>query len=332
MKKYITIILIFIVSISKPQFLTVSPKLSKENCLIGDTVTLFLKITSTSNEKIIFPFKDTLTKNILITNFSKTDTISYQNNTVELLQKLTLAVFDTGNIKISPLPLYVMKDTIIDTIYTDTIRLTVNLLPVDTIKQKIFDIKPPLDEPFSFKEILEAIWLFLKKYWYLIILGIIFITLTAMLIYIYIRKKQNKPLFPFLAKPQDPPFVVALKALDALKEKRLWQKQLYKPYYTELTDILRIYLEKQFNIPAMESLSYEIIQHLEKNNFDEQLIKQMKLLFETADFVKFAKAEPLPDENEWHLKNAYNFVEKTRPKPEINSDSKSKKETKEETV
>lgn len=310
--RYILIIL-FIQLKLQSQFLTVTTHLSRNNCLIGDTLTLFLKVTSNVNEKVIFPFRDTLTKNIFITNFYKTDTISKQGNSLEILQKLTLSVFDTGNVKIAPLPLFIAKDTIVDTLYTDTIKLFVNLIPVDTTRQKIFDIKPPIDEPFSFKEILEAIWQFLKKYWYIVIPAIVIIITIIVIVYIYIRKKQNKPILPFLIKPEDPPYVVALKALDALKEKRLWQKQLYKQYYTELTDIIRIYLEKQFNIPALESLSYEIISHLKNKNFDEDLIKNMKALFETADFVKFAKAEPLADENDWHLKNAYIFIERTKP-------------------
>jgi len=156
--------------------------------------------------------------------------------------------------------------------------------------------------------------------------GLLAILIIATAIYLYYRIKNKKPIIPIPEKPQDPPYVIALRELNLLKDKKLWQKQQYKQYYSELTDILRIYLEKQFQIPAMESLSYEIIQYLKEKMFNEDLIKNMQALLTTADFVKFAKATPLPDENDWHWKNAIAFVEQTKP---INLEEKETKGDKE---
>ncbi|MGQ9846946.1 MAG: hypothetical protein ACUVQP_05505 [Bacteroidales bacterium] len=289
--------------------------IDKNECLIGDQISLKLTLFKPKEAKVFFPsLTDTLSKSIEIINASGIDTVYKENNQIQLKQTLTITSFDTGQITIPPLAFLISRDSIVDTIFTDSLQLMVHAIPVDTTKKSIFDIKPPINEPFSWKELWDYI------FW-----GLIIIVILAIGIYIYLRIRKNKPILPIPQKPQDPPYVIALRDLDKLKEKKLWQKQLYKQYYTELTDILRIYLERQFEIPALESVSSELIEYLSQKQFDEELIRSMKSLFTTADFVKFAKAQPLPDENDWHLKNAYMFVEKTKPtiaKEESSEDQK----------
>ncbi|NSW45844.1 MAG: hypothetical protein HPY79_08525 [Bacteroidales bacterium] len=307
--------LILWVTLTQAQVIQTQATINKNECLIGDQLKLELTLSKPKDKPISFPiFTDTLSKSIEIVNASGIDTIFKENNQIKLKQTLTITSFDTGAIVIPPLAFIAPHDTTADTIYTNELLLTVHALPVDTNKKTIFDIKPPLTEPFSWKEILDYIlW------------GLLILLILAIAVYIYLRIRKNKPIIPIPEKPKDPPYVVALNDLNKLKEKKLWQKQLYKQYYSELTDILRIYLEQQFNIPALESVSSELINYLKQHPFDDELVRTMNALFTTADFVKFAKAEPLPDENDWHLKNAYLFVEKTKPtdletKEEIKTD------------
>lgn len=295
------------------QVIQASASLEKNNCLIGDQIQLKLNLKKSISDNILFPvLKDTITKSIEIISSSKIDTISKENQQIELQQTYTITSFDTGTISVPPLPFLFQRDSLLDTIYTNELLFTVHALPVDTTKA-IFDIKPPINEPFSIKEILDKI-----------LISFIIILILAIAIYVYYRIKKNKPIIPIPQKPEDPPYVIALRELEKLKEKKLWQKQQYKQYYSELTDILRIYMEKQFSIPAMESVSSELIELLKNKNFAPELVKNMQSLFTTADFVKFAKAEPLPDENDWHLKNAFQFIEQTKPQ-EITTTSNEKK-------
>lgn len=290
-------------TIVSAQVIQTQASIDRNECLIGDHITLKLTLSKPKEARIFFPsLVDTLSKSIEIINASGIDTIYKENNQIQLQQLLTITSFDTGQITIPPLAFLMLRDSIEDTIFTNSLQLMVHAIPVDTTKKNIFDIKPPIDEPFSWKEIVDYI------FW-----GLLIIIVLAIAVYVYLRIKKNKPILPIPEKPKDPPYVVALRNLDKLKEKKLWQKQLYKQYYTELTDIIRIYLEMQFEIPALESVSSELMEYLLQKQFDEELIKIMKSLFTTADFVKFAKAQPLPDENDWHLKNAYTFVEKTKP-------------------
>lgn len=289
--------------ISIAQVIQTQASIDRNECLIGDQIKLKLTLSKPKDTRIFFPaLTDTLSKSVEIIKASGIDTLHKENNQIQLQQILTITSFDTGQITIPPLAFLMPRDSSADTIFTNSLMLMVHPLAVDTTKKTIYDIKPPLTEPFSFKEILDYIlW------------GLIALVIIAIALYVYLRIKKNKPIIPIPEKPKDPPYVIALRELDKLRDKKLWQKQLFKHYYSELTDIIRLYLEEQFNIPALESVSSELIEHLTNAKFDEELVRNMKSLFTTADFVKFAKAEPLPDENDWHFKNAYSFVEKTKP-------------------
>lgn len=304
--RYTAVLIWLFATVQLPaQFIKVNAELNRNQCLIGDHLTLSLTLSKPKQAKISFPtFADTINKSIEIIETHTIDTIHKENQQITLKQNLIITTFDTGLITLPPLPFILLTDTLTDTIFTNPILFTVHALPVDTTKQSIFDIKSPIGEPFSWKELLPYIlW------------GLLAALVIAVVIYVFIRIKKKKPIIPIPEKPKDPPFVVALNQLNELKDKKLWQKQLYKQYYSELTDILRIYLEEQFQIPAMESITPELIQHLKNHSFNDELIRNMQSLLTTADFVKFAKATPLPDENDWHWKNAVQFVEQTKPTP-----------------
>ncbi|MDE5634813.1 MAG: cell wall anchor protein, partial [Muribaculaceae bacterium] len=89
-----------------------------------------------------------------------------------------------------------------------------------------------------------------------------------------------------------------------------------RAYYTELTDILREYIDKRFNINAMEMTSRQILDRLNANPETRPSEKLMRQILEVADFVKFAKMRPMPDDNTKSFRNAIEFVENTKPLPE----------------
>jgi hypothetical protein len=87
-----------------------------------------------------------------------------------------------------------------------------------------------------------------------------------------------------------------------------------KLYYTRLTEITRLYIERQYGIPAMEQTTDEIMLAFRKTNREDSLLDEMlKELLELADLVKFAREDPLPVDNQSNLNSAYLFVQKTYP-------------------
>ena len=112
--------------------------------------------------------------------------------------------------------------------------------------------------------------------------------------------------------PQEPAHVVAFRELKKLEEDELTKKGLIKEYYSRLTGIVRTYITRQFSIHAMESTTSEILEAFAvQNTGDRKLLDTLESLLMLADLVKFAKEDPTREENETHLRNAYDFVERT---------------------
>ena len=123
-----------------------------------------------------------------------------------------------------------------------------------------------------------------------------------------------------------PPHEAALAALSKLKEKKLWERGMEKEYFTELTEILRIYLDKRFGINAMEMTSRQIMQTLGANREVSDKRQMVRQILDMADFVKFAKVRPLPADNVAAFDNAVKFVEATAPRIEESSDGETGKQ------
>ena len=125
---------------------------------------------------------------------------------------------------------------------------------------------------------------------------------------------QKKPVFESANKePEIAPHILALNELDRIKNEKLWQQGRSKEFHTQLTDVLRIYIEKVFDINSMEMTSEEILMNLKTmQNEQKSAYSGLKQILQLADLVKFAKWNALPDENELSLMNAFLFVNQTK--------------------
>jgi len=127
-----------------------------------------------------------------------------------------------------------------------------------------------------------------------------------------------------------PPHVVALSELDKVKQEKPWQQGRSKEYHTELTNIIREYIERVFSINSMEMTSEEILEHLRTLRSEQKsAYSGLKQILQLADLVKFAKFDPSPDEHELSLLNAYLFVNQTKVEDTKPLDEIKKEEIKE---
>jgi hypothetical protein len=281
------------------QYVEVRAKLDTDQVIIGDQFNLNLLVTQPVGTEVIFPdIRDSLAGKIEVLGQGNIDTL-VMNDRLELKRKILLTCFDSGVYEIPPLPFSIKSADWNDSIFSNPLFLAVNTVPLDSV---IRDIKKPINVPVSFAEIYPYI---------LIVIGVG--ALTYFTIYLLRKRKRKEPVF-VSAKPQEPAHLIALRELDALKEAKLWQRNEYKLYYTRLTEIIRSYIERRFNIPAMEQTSYDILQAWKKTGYnDRNLYDILKQLLNLADLVKFAKEKPLPSDNEINLDNAYLFVRNTKP-------------------
>ncbi len=292
----------------KAQEVNISTLLNKDTILIGDQVTFDLSFSAPGNTNIYWPvFQDSLTSEIEITNtYPVGSSINKEKNTINLRQQLVITSFDSGVHKIPPVDIkyQLEKDTTTYQISSDPNYLHVHTIPVDTTKA-IKPIKGPVKAPYTFREFLP---------WFLTIIAVILIVL--ILLYYFRWRKTGKKIMLIRPRPKLPAHITALNELEKLRNKRLWQSGKVKEYYTELTDIVRIYIKERFGIDAMEMTSFEIIDRLQKKDeISNELITKLRQTFDLSDLVKFAKATPLPSDNDRSHKYAEDFVKSTIPKP-----------------
>jgi hypothetical protein len=216
-------------------------------------------------------------------------------------QTLLITSFDSGYYAIPPFKFTISGDT--NKIFeTEPLLFSVNTIAIDTT-QNIKDIKPPIEVPFSWKELLPYV------YW-----GIGGLAVLAALIILtrnYLKKRKKKPL-PEIIAPKIPPHVTALEQLEKLKEEKLWQQGKLKQYYSGLSDILREYIEHRFYINAMEQVTDEIMYAFRTADASDEIKAKLRQVLFLADLVKFAKEQPLPNENELCIENAFEFVNCTK--------------------
>ena len=119
---------------------------------------------------------------------------------------------------------------------------------------------------------------------------------------------------------------MALEKLDEIKAQKIWKDGKVKEYQTELTDVVREYIGRRFDVQSTEKTSDETLKELkpllvakgeglEANVDGKELYERLSKMLRTADLVKFAKWHTTPDENEQALTTAYDFVKETS-KPE----------------
>ena len=114
--------------------------------------------------------------------------------------------------------------------------------------------------------------------------------------------------------PKIPPYILAKESLRRLEEERIWQNGNFKKYYSELTDILRIYYHRIYDIKTKELTSNELVDVLEhKNLFDSDCKTKLAYISQYSDLSKFAKANPLPENNTQSLNFAFELVKIGKP-------------------
>jgi len=281
-----------------------SATIDTNNVLIGDHIKYTYKATFPVKAQVVFPvISDTLNKSVEVISRSKIDTIhSADKKQISYSQVLTITSYDSGSIVVPALVFtYTLPgDTTKQRINTLPVVLMINTVPVDTTKE-IKDIKAPLREPITLREILIITSIVVG------ILLLIFVT-----IYIVRKLRRKEAIINISLKPKIPAHEKALKELEKLRAEKLWQSGKVKEFHSILTDILRAYIEERFETIALEMTTYEIITSLKSKVTETEELRKLEQILTLADMVKFAKYNPLPDEHDNSLNKAVTFVDNTK--------------------
>lgn len=301
MKQFTTYILLFISTIGFSQSDIVKAETDTTNIRIGEQFIYKISVDGTKN--VIIPKLEL--KNLEVVDSLKTDTIKDK-----IIKKYVLTGFDSGAFYIPQQQIFVRNQAHL----TDSLLINVATIAVDTTKIKKYAIKGIKSEPYQFNDFRSYI------YW---IIGALILIGLLLYFFVFKKKKQEeiKEIIPILS-----PFEEAIQRLNTLDRKLLWQNNKIKQYYSELTGIVRHYIERELKIPALENTTDELIETLTDLNevksiqTDTETIKKLKELLQEADLVKFAKSKPLSNEIELDRKDAENIINNLKPKPVIVED------------
>lgn len=302
MRKHILHIFLFLVStIAFTQNPMVKAQTETSQIRIGEQFSLKISVNETEN--VILPKLEL--KGLEVIDSAKVDTLSNM-----LIQKYIITGFDSGAYYIPQQQIFVKNQAFL----TDSLLIKVVTVPIDTTKIKKFPIKAIKAEPYVFDDF--------KIYIYILIGALIII---GFWIYYFVFRKrkieEDAPTYKALR-----PYDEAMFKLNELDEKLLWQNNKTKEYYSELTEIVRGYIERELHVPALEKTTDEIIEMLTDFNNAETIlttketIKKLKDLLQEADLVKFAKSKPLALEIEEDRKDVELVIHNLKPKPIIKED------------
>ena len=298
MLRHIVLSLFFISLSSFAYGQAVVAEVDSAHIMIGDHLNYYLKIKGAegvTNPRADLSPLDTMEVFELI---KENDWEKVTEGDKAIYQKqLTITSFDSGYYFIPSIKVQFENGKKNVRQNTQRIQLAVITPQIDSLQ--IRAIKNIVAEPITLADFLP------------LIISVVGFLLLCLLGYFIYRRIKNKPVEEVYVAPK-PAHEIALNKLKALSEKELWQKGMLKEYQSELTYIVREYLEKRYDIHALESTTAEIIRELKNEDISEDHKTQLSDMFRMADMVKFAKATPSLDIQSKLLNEAESFVSNTK--------------------
>lgn len=285
---------------------TLKVSLDSAYIIMGKATPMHVQIieSASQNGSLLIP-ADTLADKVEKLRLLDADTVDLGGGRREINRDILLQSFDSGTYRLNPI-LYVAGGETIP-----SARLVLKVMPVDVDSMK--NIHDYADVADVDRRLIDYLPDFLVDYglWILAVLAVLGGGTWAYFRYFRNRDQRKAAKVKVL-----PPYEKAIHDLDTLRADKLCEQGREKEYYTRLTDILRVYLHDRFGINAMEMTSTQIRHTVEQDETARASKQYVAQVLEIADFVKFAKVRPLPDDNVKAFNAALQFVEDTKPAPE----------------
>jgi hypothetical protein len=298
MKKQLRYIFLFISAIGFAQKPMVKAEIDTTNIRIGEQFQLKISVAETKNVIL----SEIRLKGLEIIDSTGIDTLKNS-----LIRRYILTGFDSGAFYIPQQQIFVKNQAFL----TDSLLINVATVRIDTAKVKKFPIKSIKQEPYTFDDFSIYIYLILA-----------ILTIIGFWVYWFVVRKRKSTIETPTYKAI-PAYEEALLKLTALDEKLLWQNNKTKEYYSELTEIVRGYIERELNVPALEKTTDEVLEMVkafiksDTTETSKETISILKNLLRSADLVKFAKSKPLAIEIEDDRRDAEYIIGNLKPKPII---------------
>lgn len=289
---FLYIVLLFSIQ-AISQTVSVKAEIDTTNIRIGEQFQYKLSIDGTEN--VIIP-------KLQLNGLEVIDSLKLDTIKNKLVQKYVLTGFDSGAFYIPRQQIFIRNQAF----FTDSLLVNVATIPIDTTKVKMFSIKGIKGEPLRFGDYKHIV------FWVLAIL-----LLVGSILYFALKRTNEDQVQT--SEELLSPYQEALKGLKLLDGKLLWQNNKVKEHYSELTDIIRNFIERELHIPALETTSDGLIETLtdfkDSNSIvaEKETIEKLNNLLKQADLVKFAKSKPLAHEIESDRNIAKYVIDNLKP-------------------
>lgn len=286
----------------------VTARVEPDSILIGDRFDYVIEVEKDLVQVVEFPVFEPQAGNRFFELVEElpVDTLRRDGRRLKLGKRYRLAAFQEGRHDLGPAQVLYADKNIVDTLRTEEhLVLEVATFEIDSTSQSIYDLKEQRTLPFRFGEIGGyAAWS---------LLGLLLLAAALVGLLRWLRRRGATLGGLFAPAPPLPPHVEAIRALEELHHRKLWQNNRHKQYYSGLTDILRTYIARRWEVGAMEMTSDQILGALRTFDLPDKARMDLTTLLREGDLVKFAKATPGAEENENAYLKAYYFVEETKP-------------------
>ncbi|MGB0931277.1 MAG: LPXTG cell wall anchor domain-containing protein [Chitinophagales bacterium] len=314
-KSLITICLFCLFTSIKAQAPKITASLDRYEIEVGEQVKLQLVAEYAPDMQVQFPLLKLDGELIEVAEIGDIDSTRLENDLIRNLQVIMVQAWDTGQYVIPSMRFsYVDSDKNIkgqfateELIFFVTSPLE-NALPTPNPQDsaavagaEIRDIKAIKDVPFTWRDAVPYV-----------LMGLVALLIAGGFYFWWRKRKEKEASAAAYVPPPRPAHEVAFEKLQFLEGEKYWQQGDVKKYYSELTNIVREYLEGRYDILALESTTDEILQDLKEEEFEAELWSKLKNMLQTADLVKFAKAKPDIEKHSHYLANAKEIVRVTK--------------------
>jgi hypothetical protein len=285
------------------QDVRVSTEMDSTHFLIGEWMHIDVEVDAPEQATLLLPSDDEGVEHGEFVSAGDVEISAREDRSI-YRQRVIVTAFDTGRIDLRLRVQYRLPDdTTLFSAYSPPISLQLGTVELDTTD--------------TFRDIRDVLHISLTIWDYLLILAILLLLL-LLLWYAYrrYRKWKDRPVVEAPPEPEPalPVHLIALQALEELRAKQLWQAGRHKEYQSEITDILRSYLERRYRIPALEQTSPETITALALHGIAPQSIEGIERMMRIADMTKFAKYQPAAMEHEDAMDVVIGFINDTAPR------------------
>lgn len=271
--------------------------------VVGDHLDLVLDVEAAEGYEVAFPEITPEFANgyLELLEEAAVEERMAERGKIGLRKRYRLIAFEEGEFSIDSVGVLYAREGVVDSAFVGSpLNLLVQTIPADSTLESIHDIKAPMDAPVM-----------LEEFGGYVLYSLFGLAVLASLIYMFTRLRR-KTKEEKIELPKEPAHVIAIRALEELHNRKLWQNHKYKEYYTILSDILREYLFRRYGVAAMEMTTDEIVVALRELVLTDKQRGDVAELLRESDLVKFAKHIPEEDSPEASYYKVYYFVEESK--------------------